>query len=234
MAELSINNTSCVPCYGYLYNAYVLADARKMTSSDDWRYFEADDRDSLIAGLGGDVNTAGGKIKETGFVFWDSPNTGAVDMFDFSFIGAGRRAGFDGVSGSLNTFGGIRGKASAVNFTLGISAAHGTSVFGIGALGVTDGASVRFVKDAVGVADGVTTTYTGNDGKVYNAVCVNEIYWMTENLEETEYRNGDPITEVIGDAAWAALYTEGWCLYNDTLSYACKGASLSTTTTTTT
>lgn len=199
--------------FGALYNSYVLADNRKFTSSDDWKYMEVAERDGLIAYLGG-LAVAGGKLKKVSDKHWNDPNTGATDEFGFGFIGGGKRSGVDGSFSVLKEFGGIRGKSSSVNFTLGFSASYNSAASGTGALGMKDGANVRFVKPAPGVADGETTVYVGNDGKQYTAVCINQVYW-TPDVEETKFRTGEDIPNVTDDAAWAALAGSGMCLYNN-------------------
>jgi uncharacterized protein (TIGR02145 family) len=45
--------------------------------------------------------------------------------------------------------------------------------------------------------------------------------WMTENLNVSTYRNGDPIPKVTSDAAWSALTTGAYCYFNnDSTTYA--------------
>lgn len=53
------------------------------------------------------------------------------------------------------------------------------------------------------------------DGNVYHTVNIGTQVWMVENLKVTKYRNGDPITLIKSNTAWAALATEGYCLYNN-------------------
>ena len=53
------------------------------------------------------------------------------------------------------------------------------------------------------------------DGNVYTYVTIGAQQWMVENLKTTKFRDGSPITEVVGNAAWAALITEGYCAYNN-------------------
>lgn len=46
-------------------------------------------------------------------------------------------------------------------------------------------------------------TVTDADGHVYPVVRIGQQVWMAENLAVTHYRNGDPITHVPADDAWA-------------------------------
>jgi uncharacterized protein (TIGR02145 family) len=67
----------------------------------------ADDSDwnTLITYLGGDSD-AGGKMKETGFDYWDSPNTGATNESGFSARGSGLRGAGGGYS-YIGVYGGF-------------------------------------------------------------------------------------------------------------------------------
>ena len=51
---------------------------------------------------------------------------------------------------------------------------------------------------------------------------MNELFWTTENLEETKFRNNDLITYVSDNTDWSNLTTEGVSLYDNDVSYACK------------
>jgi len=83
------------------------------------------------------------------------------------------------------------------------------------------GASLRLMMDdPSGWQEG--DTYTGNDGKTYNTVKIGTRVWTTENLEETQYRNGDVIPNVTDNTTWSNLTTGALCLYNNNLNYACK------------
>jgi len=81
------------------------------------------------------------------------------------------------------------------------------------------GLSVRFVSDATGVPDGTKTTYTGNDGKLYEAVAINGLYWLSENLAETKYRNGDVIPEVTDNTTWTNLTSGALSAYDNNWNY---------------
>lgn len=55
----------------------------------------------------------------------------------------------------------------------------------------------------------------------YQEVMIGTQIWMLKNLDVSTYRNGDPIPQVNDPTAWAALFTGGWCWYNnDSATYA--------------
>lgn len=56
--------------------------------SHGWRLPTIAECRSLATLLGG-TSVAGGKLKATGFAYWDAPNTGASDDYGFAFRGAG-------------------------------------------------------------------------------------------------------------------------------------------------
>jgi len=62
-------------------------------------------------------------------------------------------------------------------------------------------------------------TMTDQDGNVYRTVAIGTQIWTVENLKTTHYRNGDPIDNVTGDAAWAALTTGAYCWYDNDIAY---------------
>lgn len=77
------------------------------------------------------------------------------------------------------------------------------------------GAAIRPVKDSTTLTHGQTGTYTGNDGRIYKTICIGSQEWLSENLAETKYRNGDLIPKVTDNTAWAALTTGAMCAYNN-------------------
>jgi uncharacterized protein (TIGR02145 family) len=58
-------------------------------------------------------------------------------------------------------------------------------------------------------------TVTDIEGNTYNTVQIGTQVWMSENLKTSKYRNGVSLTEVNGNAKWAALITGAWSYYND-------------------
>ncbi|MBN2000131.1 T9SS type A sorting domain-containing protein, partial [candidate division KSB1 bacterium] len=53
------------------------------------------------------------------------------------------------------------------------------------------------------------------DGNVYSTVKIGDLWWMTENLKVTHYRNGEDIPNVTDPAAWSSLKSGAWCDYNN-------------------
>jgi len=211
--------------YGWLYNWYVISDIRKLTSSDNWT-IPTDTKLKALAdylGAGGDYinNSVGGKLKETGFIYWLSPNTGATNEFSFNGRGAGVRTS-NGAFSSMLITGRIWSSTSIGNNSWLFVLSNDTDKFLRTAFPKKYGQSIRLIKDATGIADGVTGSYTGNDGTNYRTIVINEIEWLADNLAETKYRNGDWITGYdggtytpISDVNWAAKTTEAMCAYND-------------------
>lgn len=95
--------------YGCLYNWYAAIDIRNPCPAN-WHVPSDAEWIVLTSFLGGEP-IAGGKMKETGIVYWFSPNTGATNESGFTVIAGGRRSfgNFDsmGYGGSFWTTTGI-------------------------------------------------------------------------------------------------------------------------------
>lgn len=201
-------------CFGYLYNWYAVDDSRNITSSDDWVVPTVSQWYVLINYEGHTDTGAAGRLKETGYVYWNSPNTGATNEYGFGARGGGIRSyvtgSFSGLLNStrilLNRSDGIAVVMSSISANTSYNAA------------LNDGSSIRLLY----VGSGTPTEYIGNDGKTYNVVQIGTQYWISENLEETQYRNGDGIAFVEDNALWASLNYGAGCVYNNDLSNACK------------
>jgi uncharacterized protein (TIGR02145 family) len=88
--------------YGYLYNWYAVADTKGLCPSG-WHVPSDVEWTTFTNYLGGEA-IAGKKIKTTGTVFWQSPNTGASNESGFSALPGGFRE-------DVGSFKGIRGFA---------------------------------------------------------------------------------------------------------------------------
>jgi uncharacterized protein (TIGR02145 family) len=83
--------------YGALYNWYTTITGKICPAG--WRVPNKADWQTLINYLGGD-SLAGGKLKETGLIHWNSPNGGATNESGFTSLPGGYR-------GITNTFGAL-------------------------------------------------------------------------------------------------------------------------------
>ena len=75
--------------YGKLYNWYAVNDPRGL-APNGWHVPNDTDWTNLSTYLG-NQNVAGGKMKESGTINWDSPNTGATNETGFSGLPGGYR-----------------------------------------------------------------------------------------------------------------------------------------------
>lgn len=219
--EVTTTTTTAIPYanskYGLMYNWYVVDDARKITSSDDWVVSYRADFSTLQTYLGG-YAVAGGKLKETGTTHWDSPNTDATNEVSFNARGAGIR------TGNLGNFGGLKTEVYFMNYDYsGFCSyiAYNSGQFNLitsTTNNINAGVSIRLIY----VGAGTPTAYVGNDLKTYNVVLIGSQYWLSENLQETQFRNGDylhgfegGVYTPISNANWAALTSEGVCCQED-------------------
>jgi uncharacterized protein (TIGR02145 family) len=53
------------------------------------------------------------------------------------------------------------------------------------------------------------------DGNTYNIVLIGTQYWMAENLKTTKFIDKTEIPLVSDNSAWIALFSPGYCLYNN-------------------
>jgi uncharacterized protein (TIGR02145 family) len=75
--------------YGLLYNGYAVVDSRKLCPTG-WHVPTVEEWDVLVNYLGGE-SAAGGKLKETDIIHWQSPNTGATNESGFTTLPSGYR-----------------------------------------------------------------------------------------------------------------------------------------------
>jgi len=205
--------------YGYLYNWFAATDVRNIANTG-WHVPTEAELDTLGTFLGGDA-VAGGKLKETGLTYWDTPNTGATNSSNFNGRGSGIRENtglFSSINGVMWFWGSTGadpwGRYRTLNYNSANLGANGAVTLTI--LGL----SIRLMKDSTTLSDGETATYTGNDGKIYRTICIGTQEWLADNLFETKYRNGDTIPEVQDNATWIGLSTGARCSYSNTESYA--------------
>jgi uncharacterized protein (TIGR02145 family) len=206
--------------YGFMYNWYAANDTRNIANTG-WSVPTISNQQTLSTFLGGN-NVAGGKLKETGFVYWNSPNTGATNTSNFNARGGGERDDSTGVFSAIKevqSYWAQYGANATEGYVSTVTYQSGTYTAYNGATFITKqkqfGIGVRLIKDTTSLTNGQTGTYTGNDGKVYRTICVGTQEWVADNLVETKYRNLDAIPEVIPNATWVGLSTGARCSYDN-------------------
>lgn len=217
--------------YGILYNWYAAADARNIANTG-WHCASYTNWKTLIFYL--DVGAyeevgvnykfvesdiAGGKLKETGLTHWNSPNTDATNEVGFNCKGTGSRLP-NGTFNLFNTIGAFvfTDITSFTYYSVYAETNSGLIVLesdNLTSEGKRYGQAIRLIKDSTSLTHGQTGTYTGNDGKVYNTICIGTQEWISINLKETKYRDLSDIPEVTVAGTWAGLTTGALCLYNN-------------------
>ncbi|MFA7287490.1 MAG: fibrobacter succinogenes major paralogous domain-containing protein [Melioribacteraceae bacterium] len=101
------NNTSNSTAYGRLYTWNAAVEA----TPDGWHLPSKEEWEELINAQGGS-GAAGGNLKETGTIRWNSPNTGATNSSGLTAVGSGFR-GPDGIYYDLGKHGSYWGTANS-------------------------------------------------------------------------------------------------------------------------
>jgi len=111
------NDIANVAVYGELYNWYAV-DTRKICP-EGWRVPEDAEWTTLTNYLGGE-SVAGGKLKETGFNHWQSPNEGATNVSGFTALPGSSRSDYGSFDG-IGTEGRFWGKSSSTSWLRRVS-----------------------------------------------------------------------------------------------------------------
>jgi len=216
--------------YGALYNWYAVKDSRGITAIN-WGISSRANFISVETTLGGSA-VAGGHLKETGFTFWNTPNTGADNLVGMNIRGNSYRAGDTGIFApikvsanlwttdeySLDTTKGRYFQAATSNT---INSTSNIVHLKSGGLGIR--AMRNATTEELLLPDGaISVTYQGNDLKIYRCCKVGSLIFTADNLAETKFRNGDWITGYdggtytpISNSIWLAKTTEAMCIIND-------------------
>ena len=192
------NDSANEATYGKLYNWHAVNDPRGLAPAGYHVPSEAEFI-TLTNNLGS-ASVAGGKLKESGFCHWLTPNTDATNTSGFTALPGGTRIS-TGSYVAIKTYG-EWWTSTSVNST---NARHFylinfSAVSTIDNYFKTGGFSVRFIKDPVVICpDKVIGTQT----------------WATCNLDVDKYRNGDSIPQITDNTLWDQATTGAWCWYNN-------------------
>jgi hypothetical protein len=178
---------------------------------------------SALAGVGYSLlNTFlsgnAGSLKETGFINWDSPNTGATNSANFNAVGSGARDSVIGVFFDIKqgcylmTYEDFAGNYNYTKLSYNSSTFSATSNLSV------FGSAIRLVRLAVGGendGDLITAAYIGNNGISYDGVVIGTQVWITSNLYETELNDGTTIPNITDNTDWKNLTTGALSSYGN-------------------
>jgi uncharacterized protein (TIGR02145 family) len=140
------DRTTNEPVYGALYNWYAVNTG--ILAPVGWRVPTIDDWVALSVYLGGD-SVSGGKLKETGFTHWTSPNVDATNELGFTGRPTGYRM-FTGVYFDKTLFGHFQCSTQfGGNTAFGAMLSYNSAVLTLNAGFASTGKSVRFMRDIV-------------------------------------------------------------------------------------
>lgn len=203
-----------LPCFGYLYNFYAVtgSSSQSITSSNDWSVPSKTDYDTLLLSVSN--NSRALRLVDT-TMYWNGTNSNATNSSGFSGIGNGTRNSTSFIG--QKTYSLYRTRTAFDNvadWSLPLISGALTTTTSYGSIR-TNGLPVRLVKNTTTLSPGQTSTYIGNDGKIYNTICIGTQEWMSQDLRETLYRNLTSIPNVTDQTTWNSLTTGAYCIYNN-------------------
>ena len=86
--------------------------------------------------------------------------------------------------------------------------------------------SIRLMREVTGAESTlpdfteIPDVYTGNDGKMYGGVKINNLIWLTSNLAETKFNDGTEIPYCTSQEKWNDLTMPLYCAYQNDISIA--------------
>lgn len=199
--------------FGYLYNPYTILNGNELAAIG-WHVASRDEYITIEDSVGG-YEIGGGHMKDISNDFWNSPNTGADNLFGFNARGGGKRNS-DGTFADLKNISNIMTSDLVYETPSEIIFSYLHSYFVMAYFGEEkSGRSIRVIKDSTILENGESGIYVGNDDKVYRTICIGGLEILADNICETKLRNGTLIPEVTDNATWAALTTLARCSYNN-------------------
>jgi uncharacterized protein (TIGR02145 family) len=213
--------------YGLLYNWYSAVNASEIAAIGysvptyaNWL--------TLVTYLGG-AGVAGGKLKELGFTYFNSPNVGATNEVGFNGRGSGYRDGDGSFHDQKLTASYLTTENYSSNQTYMMVLNNANNDFTVAVCGKSRGNSLRLFRlatvEELLLPDGlISTYYTGNNESQYRLTKIGTQIWMADDLCETKFRDDSWIPgfdggtyTMIPDINWGALTTSALCAYDNDL-----------------
>lgn len=196
--------------YGRLYNWWCtqLRSGGVSIAPVGWHVPTLSEWLSLSSLLGGNT-VSGGHLKETGTIYWHTPNVGADNSSGFSARAEGFRSSDDGAFYVMT----INSYYWSYDSTRDIGVVSSDDDFHVYTNDNKFGFSLRLIKNDSSWTIG--DTLTDIDGNVYPTIKIGSQVWMGSNLKVTKYNDGTPIPNVTDNTIWVNLSTGAHCTYNN-------------------
>jgi uncharacterized protein (TIGR02145 family) len=206
--------------YGALYNWYAINTGKLAPTG--WHVPSETEFNSIITSIGG-ASVAGGYAKESGYTYWNSPNTGADNSSGFNGRGSGYRRvdhPYEGVfmEKNVRAIYGTTKKYTTSSESKGLASYNDDFDTNYSTLGT--GISIRCINNSTSLSNGQTSTVTDIDGNTYTTKCYGSLEIMTENLKVTNYNDGTPISIITDGEDWAADTAGAMCYYDNDINNA--------------
>jgi len=196
--------------FGQLYNWWACINSKNIGNTG-WRVMTYSEMVSIKAYLD---PYAGDQMKIKDKRFWSVDST-INNNSGFSALPSGMR-NYDGSYYNIYESFGFFSSFDAGNYGgIGTLTNAGVNLreFYVGTANKKQGYPCRLVAESTELGEGETGLYIGNDGKEYETICINGIEIMTQNLNETKYRDGTNIPEITDNYLWSENYEGARCTY---------------------
>lgn len=208
--------------YGRLYNLYAEIDVN--FAPVGWHVPSQTEFEILIVELGGS-SIAGGTMKETGIVYWDSPNEGASNESGMNVRGSGIRNVDEILPEPIMSFQALKLGSALWGTTFIENDGFGDLYYSVWLNNGDEiaysqagykmaGNPVRLIKDNSILVPSLTDL----DGNTYRTTKIGNQVWLADNWACTKLNDGTSIPNVTDNTAWGALTTGAYCNYNNDIS----------------
>jgi len=213
----SISNTGGkVPNYGVLYNHYTFYESSDFAPTG-WHVMTRTEMAYLETQLGGN-SIAGGKLKETGFSHWQSPNTGASNLSGYTARGSGvRRFVYQDLNQAARVW---LYDLSSATYAWEQQLFYSSIASFLSVTSRWFGQQVYLAKD-----DSTDPgTMSGNDGQIYPTAKTGTLVYTALPSIESKYRDLSDIPIVTDQTTWQGLNSGARCFYGNDQANAFTGS----------
>lgn len=199
--------------FGCLYNDYAIQDVRGI-ASEGWHVPTESEYNSLVEYVNGwtlhpeNPDLSGQILKSKDEDYWQNYGSN-TDGYWFNGRGGGQRDTAGLYAGlKYSCYLGTNGNAFKLSYDANDSTFE--------TLDSKCGRSLRLVADSTELSgDFKNGWYHGNDGKIYRTICINGVEWMSEDLAESFFANGDEIPNITDATEWSLLTDGARCDYDN-------------------